>query len=107
MPFVNFPIQCCTCRGLGKIKPLSAFEMHQKALAIDCPNCLGKGLIENKVYVNPEVPSAHLPVSSFVLNDESAIEIESISPQLEEEVQQSLNLLKKVKSKKSDFKDAC
>jgi hypothetical protein len=53
MPFVNFPIQCSTCRGLGKIKPISAFEMHQKALAIECQNCRGNGVIENKVYVNP------------------------------------------------------
>lgn len=53
MPFVDFPIECSSCRGSGKIKPVCAFRAHEDVMTIECFNCRGVGNIKNLVFINP------------------------------------------------------
>ncbi len=53
MPFVDFPIQCTTCRGSGRTSPASSFAVNEVFLSRECLTCQGKGTILNMVYVNP------------------------------------------------------
>lgn len=56
MPFINYPVECSSCRGSGQVKPACAFDVNSKLMTIECLNCRGKGQMDNKVYVNPEAP---------------------------------------------------
>jgi len=62
MPFVDFPLECTTCRGSGRTKPASAFAVNEEFLSKECLACQGTGKIKNMVYVNP-MPEIEAPFS--------------------------------------------
>lgn len=100
MPFVNMPFQCTTCRGVGTIKPVCAFNVNSKAMSVECPLCRGKGTMENKVFVNPAKVET-IPVVIF--NHDFSDLMTEIG---DEEVEKASKAIKKIKSKKSELNDA-
>lgn len=102
MPFVNYPLQCTCCRGIGSIKPVSAFEVNRQVMMTECPVCQGKGTIENKVYVNPPKESCKGKETNTKI--ESNLNSEEIIHN--EEFEKAFDSAKKIKLKKSEIKDA-
>jgi len=100
MPFVNFPFQCTTCRGVGTIKPVSAFNIHSKFMSVECPLCRGKGTMDNKVFVNPAKVET---IPDAIVNHDLSDLMTDIG---EAEVEKASKALKKIKSKKSELNDA-
>lgn len=97
MPFINYPIECTICKGSGKVKPAFVFAIHSEKMGIDCMQCDGKGHIENKVYVNPEVEEIPQKI------DESKIDIGELPREgyvNEKEIEELFEEVKKVKSSK-------
>lgn len=93
MPFVNMPIECFTCRGSGKIKPVCAFKTNEQIMTIECVNCAGTGKRENKVYINP------ISSDKQVKNDEVSLTDDDSLVNSEEEVDY---VVKKIKSKREE-----
>lgn len=99
MPFVNMPVQCPICRGNGKIKPLSAFAHNAEKMMIACHNCVGQGMVDNKVYINPIVS----PPESQKLEPIGAevLEADALGTLSDSEVEELIEKSKSKKIKKS------
>lgn len=93
MPFVDFPIECSSCRGSGKIKPVCAFRAHEDVMTIECFNCRGVGTIKNLVFVNP-MPETKEIVSETPIMGEDGGNITF------DELDEIVEKVKKVKSSK-------
>lgn len=98
MPFVDRPLQCYTCQGKGKVKPLSAFRAHEATFTIECPSCRGRGEIPNKIFVNPEkkVEKEEIKNEETEIYDANDVEI----------IEEIKKIKPEKKPKKVDFDDA-
>lgn len=103
MPVVINPIQCVCCRGSGKLKPISAFEVNKGILLSDCLNCLGKGTVDIKVYVNPSDPA---PLPSFSKSPDLSAKNHSFEAVNDKEVDSVSMEISKCKFKKKDKHNA-
>jgi len=113
MPFVNYPIECSTCRGSGRIKPVCAFRVHEEILTTECINCRGVGTMENRVYVNPMPADSNgdygciPPNTEVVVSNDALITIDKIAEVFSnEEIEKVTSAIKKVKSKKVSLDDS-
>ncbi len=111
MPFVNYPIECSTCRGSGRIKPVCAFRVHEDILTTECINCRGVGTMENRVYVNPMPAPSNggciPPNIEVVVSHGAPFTIDKIAEVFSnEEIEKVTAEIKKVKSKKVSSNDS-
>ncbi|MGN6347088.1 MAG: hypothetical protein ACTHME_05235 [Candidatus Nitrosocosmicus sp.] len=99
MPRVNLPVMCMSCKGEGRVAPITIFRQHRDKHLTECANCGGSGTIDNFVFVNPHIHESHIKQEKESV-DESNHEI-SVS---NEETKNVIEEVKKVTSTK--FKKA-
>lgn len=98
MPFVDFPLECTTCRGSGKTTPASAFAVNEGFLARECLTCQGKGTIKNMVYVNPLKENAYneIYIGDTVTFDLPVSQLPKDKPFSPEEIEKNKNEISKL-----------